>query len=286
MNHTQYLSLIDDTLSYVKDLLPFMSKHISLKGNADKIREGAAHKGKDKTLKQSESIIQKKAATPAPESSPVFLNEKSNSQGAMGEEEKKSDEAAAAYQFQQLPCDKPEEITKGFIALEWPKAPLSHPTEEIRKLLKEIDPTLYLHETPPIDHQAKRIKKSWREKQMAPAIPILFQGSEHKKFVQNIAKAIDTVYGSCHLVEATPERKWDLFLDSKHLKLIIAPDTLIFSNKKLLPFYEAIPQQKQQTLGKIPLLLLPDLRLYDQDPYLKRSLWNVICSTINSLPSS
>lgn len=152
--------------------------------------------------------------------------------------------------------------------------------------MKELDPELFLHEKIPSDFKAKRIKEAWKEQRVAPAIPILFQGTQYRRFVQNIAKAIDLTFGSCRIMEIEKGKKWDLFLKSPQLKLIIAPDTLIFGNKEILPFYQETPQQKSRKLGEVPLLLLPDLSLYYKDPYLKRALWNVLCNTINTLPSS
>ena len=101
--------------------------------------------------------------------------------------------------------------------------------------------------------------------------------------MQNIAKAIDLCFGTCRLIEIEDGKKWDLFLQSPQLKLIIAPDHLIFETKELLPFYRENPQEKSRHLGEIPLLLLPDLSLYFKDPYLKRSLWNVICQNLQPL---
>lgn len=171
--------------------------------------------------------------------------------------------------------EKPKE-TKAFIELDPPPIPKGNGTLGVRKVLKEIEPDLYLHETIPSDHKAKRIKNAWKEKRGTPAIPILFQGEKYRSFVTRIAKAIDLQFGSCRIVDIKPGKKWDLFLESENLKLIIIPDTLLFGTKELLPFYQENPQQKSRKLGNIPLLLLPDLSLYFKDPYLKRSLWTLI----------
>ncbi len=243
MNDSDYNSLIDDTLTYVKELLP--PKEERVKVELPPIPEPP----KPKPLVVGEP--------PEPTAPLPKLKPKSN-----------------------------EEETKIFIKLEPLPAPPHEPTEGIRKILKEIDPNLYIHDTIPSDYKAKRIKEAWREKRGTPAIPILFQGNEYRTFIARIAKAIDTVYGSCRIVNITPGKKWDLFLESENLKLIIAPDAFIFGTKELLPFYQENPQQKTRKLGAIPLLLLPDLSLYYKDPYLKRSLWNIICNMINSLPSS
>jgi len=176
---------------------------------------------------------------------------------------------------------KKQESKNVFFELDPPPVPRAEANLAVRKILKEIDPELYLHESVPSDHKAKRIKEAWKEKRDTPVIPILFQGQKHRSFVAKIAKAIDTLYGSCRIVEIEPTKKWDLFLESENLKLIIAPDSMIFGMKELLPFYQENPQQKTRKLGKIPLLLLPDLSLYFKDPYLKRALWNVIKSALN-----
>lgn len=246
MNNSAYHSLINDTLTYIKGLLPPEEEtcRVHLPPPSPKPQP-------------------KTESKPPPPPKPVI----ETAPPPVSDQEKK-------------------EVKKDFIELEMPKSSPPQPTEEIRKILKEIDPNLYYHETVPNDYKAKRIKEAWKEKRSTPAIPILFQGRQFRNFVGAVAKAIDTVYGSCRLVEMTPQKKWDLFLESENLKLILAPDTLIFGNKELLPFYQEIPGQKKRTLGTIPLLLLPDLSLYYKDPYLKRSLWNVICNTINSLPSS
>jgi len=182
---------------------------------------------------------------------------------------------------QPSPSLKKKENKDVFFELELPPAPLANVNHAVRKILKEIDPELYLHESIPSDHKAKKIKEAWKEKRDTPVIPILFQGQKYRSFVAKIAKAIDILYGPCRIVEIEPTKKWDLFLESENLKLIIAPDIMIFGTKELLPFYQENPQKKSRKLGKVPLLLLPDLSLYFKDPYLKRALWNVIKSILS-----
>ena len=177
------------------------------------------------------------------------------------------------------------------IPLEKPKPSSSPGEDKWRALFKTALKEIYLHENIPNDSKAKRLKEAWREKHNTPEVPILFQGSYYKPFLQSLAKAIETEFLPCRLVEIDhleKEKKWDLFLDSPKLKLIIAPDQLIFAAKELLPFYKEHPQQGTRFLGEIPLLLIPDLSLYFKDPYLKRSLWNVICQALKpkDLPPS
>lgn len=181
------------------------------------------------------------------------------------------------------PPPKEKKVAPSTFQLEPPSLPPQEPTETLRKLLVSIDPELFLHDTPPSDALAKRIKEAWKEKRDTPTIPILFQGRSHRPFVMNIAKAIDLTFATCRIIEVEPGKKWDLFLESPNLKFILAPDHLIFGTKELLPFYKEHPQEKKRYLGNIPLLLLPDLSLYYKDPYLKRSLWNVITQNLQPL---
>lgn len=235
-----YQALIEDTLTYVRGLLPKKSEKIKVE-----------------------------LPPPPPAAAPMKPKVKPKLEiiGTPPQEEKS-------------PPPKPKETAGPFLELEPPKVPALEPTESLRALLKEIDPDLYLHESIPSDHGAQRIKNAWKEKRDTPSIPILFQGQGHRPFVTEIAKAIDTVYGSCRIVEIEPGKKWDLFLQSENLKLILIPDTLLFATKELLPFYQENPQQKSRKLGEVPLLLLPDLSLYQKDPYLKRALWSVITTAL------
>lgn len=237
MSQKEYLALIEDTLSYVRQLQPKIEKR--------------------ETEVELPPLPKLTKPLPKPEAKPI------------------------PHVAQPPPPLKKQEQKDTFFELEPPPIPREESNLTVRKILKEIDPDLYLHESVPNDHKAKRIKEAWKEKRDTPRIPILFQGQKYRSFVAKIAKAIDILYGSCRIVEIEPTKKWDLFLESENLKLIIAPDSMIFGTKELLPFYQENPQQKSRKLGKVPLLLLPDLSLYFKDPYLKRALWNVIKSALN-----
>lgn len=177
---------------------------------------------------------------------------------------------------------EPKKESRKELELHPPTRPTQESLSPIRGLLKTLAPDLYLHDTPPSDEKAKRIKFAWKEKAETPEIPIFFQGNAYRPFLENLAKAISLTFAPCRLIELQA-KKWDLFLESPQLKLILCPDHLLFSSKDLLPFYRENPGQKTRFLGNIPLLLLPDLSLYFKDPYLKRSLWNVICQTLKGL---
>jgi len=237
MNKQQYLSLIEDTLTHIQQLQT---------------------KQKKKEPLQVELPPPPKPQTPTPTFAPKAP----------------TPPKPLTPPPSPVPTEKTEETP--FLNLQPLPPPQESANLSTRKVLKEIDPDLFLHENIPSDHKAKRIKEAWKAKRDTPAIPILFQGQKYRSFMVQLAKAIDILYGSCRIVEVEPQKKWDLFLESENLKLIIAPDALIFETKTLLPFYQENPQQKSRKLGKIPLLLLPDLSLYFKDPYLKRALWNVI----------
>ena len=113
-----------------------------------------------------------------------------------------------------------------------------------------------------------------------------FKGCNIEVLLRELPRLSTRFMAPLILLKSRLKKKWDLFLESDNLKLIITTDTFIFGNKVLLPFYREVPQQKKRMLGKTPLLLLPDFGLYYKNPHLKRSLWNMLCNTINSLPSS
>ena len=150
-------------------------------------------------------------------------------------------------------------------------------------LIKKIDPSLYIHPTILDDSKAKKIKNAWKERQHTPKIPILYSDKKDYLFLKNLAKAIDLTFMKSHLIEATPQKKWDLFLANKNIKLIIAPDYIIHKNKELMKFYKEDESKKNFFLKNSALILLPDINMYLKDSYLKRSLWNAIRNKIDTL---
>ncbi|MEX0961939.1 MAG: hypothetical protein WDZ28_03685 [Simkaniaceae bacterium] len=168
------------------------------------------------------------------------------------------------------------------------KAPLPAPVlTPWFKLFAEIAPHLPLCQNPTSDQSAIRIKEAWREKKLAPEIAIFVSQNERsfKPFLENLNNALSACKGRSKLILVDPfekENKWEGFLAAKHLKLILCPDALLFSLPNLLSQYTENPQKRLRSLGKTPLLLLPNLKIYAQDPALKRSLWNVLCQTLPS----
>jgi hypothetical protein len=164
------------------------------------------------------------------------------------------------------------------------KDPLSDIKSSFSKLSSEI-----LSKKPiPSDEKAKRIKNSWKEGLMPTDVVIFSTGGEHQTFFQNVAKAIETHFFPCKVINPSDiEKKGDLdhFLASEDLKLILLSDTLLFSVKQLMSRYSEIQAQNKKFLAKVPLLVISDPSLYLKDPLLKRSLWNLLCQMLSKQKS-
>lgn len=184
---------------------------------------------------------------------------------------------------QPTPAPPPQVKKEKTLALETPiKAHDS--LDDMRRLMQRVSPEMIVHHKVPSDQKAKRIKNSWKEKESIPDIPILTYGTKHLSFLKNIAKAIEIHFAPSHIIDITSyekEQRWDFFLGSQNLRLIIAPDTLLWGAKNLMTYYRENPEQKTRKLGDCPLLILPDLGLYFKDPFLKASLWNVLKQTLS-----
>ena len=245
MHQSPYLLLIEDTLHYLKGLLP-KNEEVEPPIFSEK-----------PTTKVSPSKLPLSSLKEAPKPPPPI----------------------------QTP--PPSQTTSDvFLKLEPLPSRLPLSLEMARQYLQKIDPALPFCQTIPNDSEAKQIKEGWKTRALTPAISILFQDKRSRTFITHLAKAIDTVYGSCRTIDISFPPDWDLFLHSKHLKLIIAPEKVIFETPPLLAFYREIPQKQVRTLGPTPLFLLSDFTLYIQKPTLKRSLWNALCHTLDSLQSS
>ncbi len=180
-----------------------------------------------------------------------------------------------------IPKPEKKEVKSSAIPLNKPNPPTYFPNPKMKELFESLS-CPYLEQIPK-DTIAKRIKESWKQTQFTPDIPILYSGKQYRPFLENIAKAITVRFAPSHVVDIGPleqQQKWDLFLKAKNLKLIIAPDFILWGAKHLMPYYKEYPQEKKRFIGHVPLLLLPDPSLYLKDPSLKRSLWNVICNSL------
>ncbi|MCH9613296.1 MAG: hypothetical protein SP1CHLAM54_02950 [Chlamydiia bacterium] len=156
----------------------------------------------------------------------------------------------------------------------------------IKSTLGKIAPNLKFVDEVPSDKEAKRVKEAYLSQKETPSVPIVVMGSA-PPLLKSVAKAINIVYGSSHIVDGTKferEKTWDLFLKSPGLKLILMPDVALWGALDLMRFYREVKQENKRFLGDVPLILIPDLTLYDKDPQLKRSLWNVITQTHSRVP--
>lgn len=155
----------------------------------------------------------------------------------------------------------------------------------IKKYLLSLDPTLPLIDEVLPDHPVKeRMKKG-----TCPyAIALLaFEKNPQKiSFLKNLEKSLQVEFMPTKLYNASiieKEDRWDSFLSSKDLKLIIATDHEIFHAKNLMKLYKELPSQSKRMIKDIALFLLPDLNLYFKQPVLKRSLYKALCHKIKAL---
>lgn len=160
--------------------------------------------------------------------------------------------------------------------------------EDIKKEMKKIAPSLFIHNEIPSDQKAKKVSLSYQYKNQATDITIFHLQEKHqaKNLLNNIAKAIDIYFYPCRVLEVNDmesQNNWDTFLSTPKLKLIIAQDYSLWQHKNLMKHYKEYPSRSQNFLGKVPLFLLPDLSLYLKDPTLKCSLWKAICQKIEHL---
>ena len=165
------------------------------------------------------------------------------------------------------------------------KPTLTVPNSEITNYFTKYYPSFALVNTPKKDTKAKKIKEAYLYKNQAADVTILcFEKNEKNRlFLQNIAKAIDTYFFPCKVVEKNQEMNWESFLEAKNLKLIIASDYAVWQEASLRTFFREIPAESKRFLKNTPLFLLPEISLYFKDPLLKRSLWKTLCQNLQNL---
>ncbi len=162
----------------------------------------------------------------------------------------------------------------------------SLPFASLKPLFQKAFPNVILVDDIPSDTMAKKIANRWKTKNQVAPISILFLSEPPKQrdLLCEIAKAIDVSFGSARLIDAEAiekEKQWETFLASEEIQLVIVCDYTLWQLHDLLRHYKETPAQQMRTLGKVPLLLLPDLSLYLKDPLLKRSLWKAICKRLS-----
>lgn len=157
-----------------------------------------------------------------------------------------------------------------------------------KKLCSTLFPTWLIRETIPDDSLAKKNKNIWlKEQEISPVMILSFNDNEqHMTFLKNVARAISLYYMPAHALSAKKmeqENTWENFLNSPHLKLIIASDSDFYLNPKLVSLHR---QDNRHFLKHVPLFFLSDPSLYLKEPQLKSLLWRAICSECGTLANN
>jgi hypothetical protein len=154
-------------------------------------------------------------------------------------------------------------------------------------ILKKIAPQIKLIEEPLDDTQAQKIKSAYKIHKAVPKYAILYgmkTTAEEKTFLINLAEAINKYFGTAKVISTAKidhNDSWETFLKAPELTHLLIPQTLLNPFEKLHAFYQENPKQKKRYLANVPVLALPDISMYLQNPLLKRSLWNVLCHLLN-----
>lgn len=137
-------------------------------------------------------------------------------------------------------------------------------------------------QTPLDDARAKEVRFAHQKKKRVPEIPILFSGSVHKPFLESVARAISAKFGPSRILQCAAleqQQKWDVLRESESVRLYLLPDFVLAQFEVLQKGF--VEKKKNRFLFGKPVLLLPDLSLYEKDPKLKRSLWNMLCTMLS-----
>ena len=189
-------------------------------------------------------------------------------------------------QILELAPQKSEKAPAAVFPLHPPSAVQKDLMQDMRTILKKVAPTLVISSSIPSDEKAKKVKNAWKEHAKIPDVVILAVQGPSISFLTGVAKAIELHFFPSKVIDVKPleqSNNWDVFLNTTNLKIIIAPDSVIWGCKHLMRYYHEFPNKKERYLGKIPLVLLPDPSLYIKDPSLKRSLWNLLCQVLKPL---
>lgn len=259
-------SLIQDTLTFLHQHLPtnvFLS---------DETRDFFLHS--KKTIKK-----------PPPTEKPVI--------SSLAKKDSPKETSPPKGESQILPSPK-----KPRVSIQKPKSESwdlekTHQNKEINfsyleQQIKKALPDLLISEKILSDHEAKKIANRWKWMEQLSPITILSTTPhiKEKQFLHHLAKAIELYFLPCRVINPIAfekENQWKNVLDPSQIKFVISCDYEIWSLKNLVPYLRKIPQEQNTYLGDIPILLLPDLKVYFRDSSLKRSLWKTLCQ---KLPAS
>ena len=164
-----------------------------------------------------------------------------------------------------------------FIA-EIPKAEALSPDSEMSALYKKIAPHMKLSSTPLKDDVAKQIRLASNKRSDLPEIPVLFDHSiqEHLDFLTNLAKAINTSFGTSsvvHIHEFEEKNLWKPLLAHSQIRLIIIPSSLLKHSPNLHTLCKEYPGRLLKSALKIPLLTLSEI---SDSPIRKKEIWSTL----------
>lgn len=148
--------------------------------------------------------------------------------------------------------------------------------EHFKNSVQKYAPNLSIKDSIPEVSIPKQSKKP-------PAVVILYSSSaeSYLPFLNNIAKAAEAISASTDVLQADwmeQNDQWEIMLKSPHLKLIIIASLNLKNFPKLMHHYKE--SDSQQFFNSTPLLKIPDISLYPENPKLKSVLWNTIKSAV------
>lgn len=151
--------------------------------------------------------------------------------------------------------------------------------KDLKELFAKKFPKLPLFDVPLNDAKAKSIKTTWKELQVVPAVLLLYQKASEKTFLDNVAKAISRYFDNARAfsLQTLDTHHLKKMLSDKALSLILLTDDALMASQILQSLYREFPQENTKFIEEIPLILLPSISLYQQDPKLKASLWKLLC---------
>ncbi|MCH9630350.1 MAG: hypothetical protein S4CHLAM37_03460 [Chlamydiia bacterium] len=274
-----YQKIITDTLTYLKGLKgPIPSSFMK-----EELKVSPAFNPPVEEVKESAPLSSQKTEDAAPAKAAAPVSSKETKEDTKEPVATKKEEIPEVTTPLKRAKKKHPSLEIDIIA---PKKAVKDPLEDVKKAIEAVMPSLYINYNVPSDEEAKRKKNSYLITEFMPEVPLLAFPHKASGFLNEIAEAINNHFFSSKLVDLSKienEGMLDQLIKTDHLKLIIAIDTMLFSHKALMKYYQEFPARKERFLGKTPLLLLPDPIIYMQDPSLKRSLWNLLCKLLQPL---
>lgn len=155
---------------------------------------------------------------------------------------------------------------------------------DVKQDLKELGLVEILEEIPS-DDLAKQKQKAYLLQNTFEKVTVIRSNETGKKerFLEDISWAISREGLSAKL--STYQDSWDLLSQIKKAdtKLFILSKEALFASKNLLVHFKELPEQNQTFLADIPLIVLPDLSNYFQNPSKKKELWSAIKKHLQGL---